>query len=68
MSFFSLRESKVHDGTASSFVDAMVKLGDNPDIKSVNMILSSFCDLNSQEQDAVMKSPRVYLCPLTCRL
>ena len=61
MSFLSLSASKVHDGTASSFVDAMVKLGDNPDIKSVNALLSSFCDLNSQEQDTVMKSPRVYL-------
>lgn len=51
--------SKIHDGTASSFLDAMIKLGDNPDIESVNAILSSFGDLNHQEQDTVLRSPTV---------
>ena len=53
--------TKIHDGTAPSFLEAMVRLGENPDMKSVNTILSSFSELNHQEQEIVMESPKVYL-------
>lgn len=51
--------SKIHDGTASSFLNAMANLGDNPNMKSTNAVLSSFGDLNHTEQDKVMESPKV---------
>lgn len=51
--------SKIHDGTASSFLNAMVDLGGDPDLESVNAILSSFDDLKEDEQDKVIQSPIV---------
>ena len=53
--------SNKHDGTALSFLDAMVNLGDNPDMESINSILNSFGHLNHKEQDDVMQSPKVSL-------
>lgn len=59
---FSLKMgSKTHDGTALSFLDAMVNLGDNPDMESINATLNSFGHLNHKEQDEVMQSPKVSL-------
>ena len=51
--------SKIHDGTATSFLDAMVNLGDNPCMESINAILSSFDDLKGEEQDKVLENPKV---------
>ncbi|KAL9074440.1 MAG: hypothetical protein Q9161_002228 [Pseudevernia consocians] len=54
--------SNKHDGTALSFLDAMVNLGDNPDMESINSILNSFGHLNHKEQDEVMQSPKYWNC------
>ena len=51
--------NKIHDGTASSFLDAMVNLGDKPSRDSINTLLSSFCDLDEHQQDEVMENPKV---------
>ena len=50
---------KIHDGTASSFLNALVNSGDNPTMGTINAILSSFGDLNDTEQDKVIESPKV---------
>ena len=50
---------KIHDGTAPSFLDALVNSGDNPTMDKINAILSSFSDLNHSEQDKVIESPKV---------
>lgn len=55
----STSASKIHDGTAASFLDAMVNLGDNPCMESVNAILSSFDDLKCEEQDKVLENRKV---------
>ena len=51
--------NKIHDGTASSFLDATVNLGDKPSRDSINTLLSSFCHLDQHQQDEVMESPKV---------
>ena len=51
--------SRIHEGTATSFLDAMVNLGDNPSMDSINAILSSFDDLKHEEQDRVLQNPKV---------
>lgn len=51
--------SAIHDGTATSFLDAMVNLGDKPSMDSVNATLSSFADLKNEEQDKVLQNPKV---------
>ena len=55
--------SNLHDGTASSFLDAMINLGPNPNMDTANAFLRSFGELNSQEQDAVIQSPKVNIRP-----
>ena len=50
---------RIHNGTASSFLDALVNSGDNPTMDTINAILSSFSDLNHTEQDKVIESPKV---------
>lgn len=55
----STAAGKIHDGTATSFLDAMVNLGDNPSMDSINAILSSFEDLKHEEQDKVLQNPKV---------
>ena len=57
--------SKNHNGTASSFLDAIVQLGTRPDTKSVDALLESFMDLDFQEQAIVIQSPKVNQCPIT---
>lgn len=49
----------IHDGTATSFLDAMVNLGDDPSMDSINAILSSFAELKHEEQDKVLQDPKV---------
>ena len=56
---FSPKATRAHDGKASSFLHAMVGLGDNPSMDSVNTLLSSFGDLSYEAQDAVMQDPIV---------
>ena len=51
--------NEIHDGTASSFLDALVHSGDNPPMDTINAILSSFSHLNHTEQDKVIESPKV---------
>ena len=51
--------SVIHDRTATSFLDAMVNLGDKPSMDSINAVLSSFADLKHEEQDKVMQNPKV---------
>lgn len=53
------KAGKIHDGTASSFLNAMVNLDDNPDRDSTIAILSSFGGLDHKEQDKVLESPQV---------
>lgn len=50
---------KIHDRTASSFLAAMVNLGDKPSLDSINTVLGSLCDLDEDQQDRVMESPKV---------
>ncbi|CAF9913671.1 MAG: hypothetical protein ALECFALPRED_008937 [Alectoria fallacina] len=52
--------NKIHDGTASSFLDATVNLGDKPSRDSINTLLSSFCHLDQHQQDEVMESPKYW--------
>ncbi|CAD6586039.1 MAG: hypothetical protein ASARMPRED_002428 [Alectoria sarmentosa] len=52
--------NKLHNGTASSFLDAMVNLGDKPSRNSINTLLSSFCDLDEHQQDEVMENPKYW--------
>ena len=56
-----MMDSKIQDGTARSFLDAMVNAGDNPNMKSINAVLDSFGKLDHEEQDKVMESPEVNL-------
>lgn len=51
---------KIHDGTASSFLNALVNSGDNLTMDSINAILSSFSNLNHTEQDKVIESPKYW--------
>ena len=55
----STATGKIHDGTATAFLDAMVNLGDNPSMDSINAVLSSFDDLKQEEQDKVLQNPKV---------
>ncbi len=56
-----MMDSKIQDGTARSFLDAMINAGDNPNMKSINAVLDSFGNLDHVEQDKVMESPEVNL-------
>lgn len=55
----STTAGKIHDGTATSFLDAMANLGDSPNMDSINAVLSSFDDLKDEEQDKVLQNPKV---------
>lgn len=51
---------KIHDRTASSFLAAMVNLGDKPSLDFINTVLGSFCDLDEDQQDRVTESPKYW--------